>query len=151
MRLPRGLVIVCCALVLTGATTVARQTPAGPPAVGAAQPYAFPSCAGLLLFYVRPERTDDFERVVKRISEILDKSDNPVRKQQAAGWKMFKSIETPKDGVIYVFVLDPAVAASEYDPVKILSEGVPAEAHALYESLKAATVRIERMGLSRLR
>jgi hypothetical protein len=74
-----------------------------------------------------------------------------VRKQQAAGWKIFKSAEAPRESVIYVFVLNPAVPGSDYDPVKVLSEGLPTEAHALYESLKNATMRIERMGLGKLR
>lgn len=64
---------------------------------------------------------------------------------------MFRSVEAPKDSVIYVFVLDPAVAGSDYDPVKVLSEELPTEAHALYETIKSATVRIERMGLAKLR
>jgi hypothetical protein len=151
MRLPRGMLILC-ALALIGAAPSARQAPptSGTPASGL-QAYSFPTGAGLLFFYVRPERTGDFERVVKRLAEVLDKTEDPARKQQAAGWRMFKSAEAPKDSVIYVFVLDPAVAAGDYDPVKVLSEGLPTEAHTLYESLKAATVRIERMGLGRLR
>ncbi len=60
-------------------------------------------------------------------------------------------MEAPKDSVIYVFVLDPATAESDYDPVKVLSEELPTEAQALYETLKGATVRIERMGLAKLR
>lgn len=150
MRLPRS-VLIGCALVLTAATPATRQ--ASPPAAlaGGAQAYSFPTGAGLLLFYVRPERTADFEGVVKRMSEVLDKSANPVRRQQASGWRMFRSVEAPKDSVIYVFVLDPAVAGSDYDPVKVLSEELPTEAHALYETIKSATVRIERMGLAKLR
>jgi hypothetical protein len=150
MRLPRS-VLIGCALVLTAAAPATRQT--SPPAApaGSAQAYSFPTGAGLLLFYVRPERTDDFERLVKRMSEVLDKSANPVRTQQASGWRMFRSMEAPKDSVIYVFVLDPAIAGSDYDPVKVLSEELPTEAQALYETLKSATVRIERMGLAKLR
>lgn len=150
MRLPRS-VLIGCALVLTAAAPATRQ--ASPPAVpaGGAQAYSFPTGAGLLLFYVRPERTDDFEGVVKRMSEVLDKSANPVRRQQASGWRMFRSMEAPKDSVIYVFVLDPAIAGSDYDPIKVLSEELPTEAPALYEALKSATVRVERMGLAKLR
>ena len=149
MRLPRS-VLIGCVLVLTAAAPATRQ--ATPPApAGGAQAYSFPTGAGLLLFYVRPERTDDFEGVVKRMSEVLDKSANPVRRQQASGWRMFRSMEAPKDSVIYVFVLDPATAESDYDPVKVLSEELPTEAQALYETLKGATVRIERMGLAKLR
>ena len=150
MRLPRSLLIVC-ALALTGAAPATRQTAPTATQPGGPQAYAFPSGAGLLLFYVRPERTADFELVLKRMNEVLEKSDSPVRKEQAAAWRMYRSVETPKESVIYVFVLDPAIAGSDYDPVKVLSEGLPAEAHALYETLKGATVRIERMGLSKLR
>jgi hypothetical protein len=144
--------LIVCALVLTGAAPSSHQVPpsGGAPAMGS-QAYAFPSGAGLLLFYVRPDRTADFESVLKRMTEVLDKAEAPPRKQQAAGWRMYKSIEAARDSVIYVFVLDPAVAGSDYDPVKVLSEGLPTEAHALYESLKSATLRIERMGLSKLR
>lgn len=151
MRLPRAMLVVC-GLVLSGAAASSHQVPpsGAAPATGS-QAYAFPSGAGLLLFYVRPDRTADFEAVLKRMIEVLDKSETPPRKQQAAGWRMFKSVEAPKDSVIYVFVLDPAVAGSDYDPVKVLSEGLPTEAHALYESLKNATVRIERMGLTKVR
>ena len=151
MGLPRAILIVCI-LIVTGAAPSSHQVSSSgaAPAAGS-QAYAFPSGAGLLLFYVRPDRTADFDSVLKRMAEVLDKADTPPRKQQAAGWRMFKSVEAPKDSVIYVFVLDPVVAGSDYDPVKVLSEGLPTEAHALYESLKSATLRIERMGLAKIR
>ena len=56
-----------------------------------------------------------------------------------------------KESAIYVFSFDPAVPGADYDPVKLLAEAVPGEAQALYEKLKAAIVRVERMGLARLR
>jgi hypothetical protein len=56
-----------------------------------------------------------------------------------------------KDNAIYVFSFDPAVPGADYDPVKLLAEAVPSEALALYEKLKTAIVRVERMGLARLR
>jgi hypothetical protein len=154
MRLPRvvwRVMLIVCGLALCGATPSARQVPPAGAPVASAQGYSFPSGAGLLFFYVRPDRTAEFENVVKRLSEVLEKSADPVRKQQAAGWRVFKSVEAPRDSVIYVFVLNPAVVGTDYDPVKVLSEGLPTEAHTLYETLKSATVRIERMGLGRLR
>lgn len=154
MRLPRvvwRVMLIVCGLALCGATPSARQVPPAGAPVASAQGYSFPSGAGLLFFYVRPDRTTEFETVVKRLSEVLEKSADPVRKQQAAGWRVFKSVEAPRDTVIYVFVLNPAVAGTDYDPVKVLSEGLPTEAHTLYETLKSTTVRIERMGLGRLR
>ena len=131
------------------AIPVGEQAPAAPrPAV---QNYAFPSGAGMLFFYVKPDRTADFEAVVARLGETLDHADDPARRQQAAGWKIFRSVETTKDQAIYVFVFDPAVMGADYDPVKILSERQPADLQQLYEKLRDATIRVERMGLTKLR
>jgi hypothetical protein len=133
---------------------VRRQTPpAALPADQAPVPqsYAFPSGAGMLFFYVKPDKTTDFEAVAARLGSALDGADDPVRKQQAAGWHILKSVETTKDAAIYVFVFDPAVAGADYDPVKVLSEKQPADIRALYEKLRDATIRVERMGLTKLR
>ena len=53
--------------------------------------------------------------------------------------------------VIYLFMFDPAVVGADYDPIKILGEANPTEVQSLFEKLKAAVVRIERMGLIKVR
>ena len=105
----------------------------------------------MLFFYVKPDKAADFEAVAARLAAALDRADDPVRRQQAAGWHVLKSVEATKDATIYVFLFDPAVPGAEYDPVKILSEKRPPDIQALYEKLRDATIRIERMGLTRLR
>ena len=105
----------------------------------------------MLFFYVRPDRTADFESVLPRLNEALDAAQDAVRKQQAAGWRIFKSAEQTRDSVIYVFAFDSAPATADYDPVKLLAEALPGEAQALYEKLKSSIVRVERMGLQKLR
>jgi hypothetical protein len=142
-------VIACMLIGLSAAPAARAQDPAPPPT--ATQAYAFSTGAGLLFFYVRPDRTADFEAVVARLSESLDGAQDAVRRQQAASWRMFRSAESVKDNAIYVFSFDPAVPGADYDPVKLLAEAVPSEALALYEKLKTAIVRVERMGLARLR
>ena len=143
-------VIACTLIGLSAAPAAQAQDP--PPGAGAtAQAYTFATGAGLLFFYVRPDRTTDFEAVVARLSESLDGAQDAVRRQQAASWRMFRSAETVKESANYVFSFDPAVPGADYDPVKLLAETVPSEAQALYEKLKAAIVRVERMGLARLR
>jgi hypothetical protein len=132
----------------TASAVVALQDPSR---TASAQNYAFPSGAGMLFFYVKPDRTADFESVVTRLAETLDRAEDPVRRQQATGWRILRSVETTKDAAIYVFVFDPAVPAADYDPVKILSEGQPADIQPLYEKLRDATIRVERMGLTKLR
>jgi hypothetical protein len=135
--------------VLTSGAALGAQTPPRPVAGG--QEYLFPSGAGILFFHVRPDRAQDFESVVARLGEVLTQTTDPVRKQQSAGWRMFKSAEAPRDAVIYVFFFDPAVAGADYDPIKVLSEALPADVQGLYERLRADVVRVERMGLMKLR
>jgi hypothetical protein len=142
-------VIACLLVGLSTAPVVRAQDP--PVAAAAAQAYSFSTGAGLLFFYVRPDRTADFEAVVARLSEALDAAQEAVRRQQAASWRMFRSVETVKESAIYVFSFDPAVPGTDYDPVKLLAETVPTEAQALYDRLKASIVKVERMGLARLR
>jgi hypothetical protein len=113
--------------------------------------YVFPTGAGVLFFHVRPDRASDFEDVVKRIGSALDRATDPVRRQQAASWHIYRSAEAPRDAVIYLFFFDPAVQGADYDPVRVLSEDAPAELSALFDRLRASIIRVERMGLSKLR
>jgi hypothetical protein len=139
-------VIGICVIALS--TSAGIQTPsASPQAAG----YTFSSHAGVLFFHVRPERAADFEAVIGRIGSVLEQTQEPTRKQQAAAWRMFKSTEQATDAVVYLFFFDPAVPAADYDPVKLIGEAAPAEAQDVYERLKGATIRVERMGLARLR
>ena len=69
----------------------------------------FASDAGMVLNFIKPDKTADFEAVMAKLKEALQKSDKPERKQQAASWKVFKSPEPAAGGnVLYVFVIDPA-------------------------------------------
>src|SRR5262245_35715624 len=104
-------VILTASLAALGSTGVA--TAPGQAAQGAApDPYRFTSGTGLLFFYVRPDKTADFEAVAARIADVLQRSTDPVRKQQAAGWRLFKSLEPTRDAAVYVVALDPAVATA---------------------------------------
>lgn len=150
-------VVAAVALAVNGPVSLVRavaQIPAtAQPAAATAtsKDYVFSTGAGMLFFYVKPDKSAEFEAVVTRLSEALDKTTDPVRKQQAASWRILKSVELQTDSPVYVFVFDPAVAGADYDPVKVLSEGAPPDLQALYGQLKDATIRVERMGLSRLR
>ena len=88
--------------------------------------------------------------MIKRLGEVLSGSQDPVRQQQASSWRMFRSVESHNDR-IYVFMFDPAVAGADYDPVRILNDALPAEVQDLYAKLKGAIVKVERMGLDRMR
>jgi hypothetical protein len=123
---------------------------ASPKGPSAATPYTFESGAGVLFFHVKPDKVPEFEAVVARIRHVLDSSTDPARRQQADGWRIYKSVESAV-GPMYVFVFDPAIAAADYDPIKVLGEALPQEVQGLYAQLKDAVVRVERLALTKVR
>jgi hypothetical protein len=137
-------------LVVSGVRPVpaAAQTTGAMPAT---TDYLFPTGSGALFFHVKPDRTADFEAVVATLSEVLSKTTDATRRQQADSWRIFKSTEAPRESAIYIFLFDPAVTGADYDPIKILGEAIPAELQGLYDRLRADILRVERMGLRKLR
>jgi hypothetical protein len=129
-----------------------------PPLVGGQQPtadappanYRFTAEAGLLVFHVHREHAADFEAVMRRVTEGLPTLATPLRREQAAGWRLFRARETAT-AAIYVVLVDPAVRDADYDPVKMITELASAEAADLYERLRAAVIRVERLELEQIR
>ena len=138
------------ALAVAGAVVVdARQDK---PGAAPGQSGTFGGDAAVVVYYVRADRSADFEAVLARVKEALQKSRNPVRKQQAAGWKVFKSPDpVGEDVVLYVFAIDPAVKGASYSVGTILSEAFPGEAEALYkkfgDALSKGQLRIDLNGV----
>jgi hypothetical protein len=141
----RSFAALITALVVSSAAAAAAQTPPpsqpppsqpapsqpapSQPAAQPAQPAGrvFGSDAGVIFNQVKPDKTADFEAAMAKIKEALLKATDPVRKQQAASWKVFKAQEPgPNGNVFYLFVIDPAVKGADYSIGKILSEGLPA-------------------------
>lgn len=88
----------------------------------------FASEAGLILTPVKTARVKDFEMVVGRIHEALARSADPVRQQQAVGWKVYRAAEPgPGGSVLFVFLMSPAVKGADYTIGKILLEAFPLE------------------------
>ena len=110
----------------------AGQPPAGqPPADAAAKKeprMALTGPAGAFMFLIKPDQTANFEELIGKVKDALAKSENPVRKQQLAGWKVFKAAEPSGQNALYLEVIDPAVPAAEYDPLVILSESLGTQA-----------------------
>jgi hypothetical protein len=133
-----GWIAVSTLIAAFAAATVQAQEPAPAPAQAEASksPFAFAADGALVLNYIKPDKTADFEMVVGKIKEALAKSENAERKSQAAGWKIFKAAEPgPGGAVLYVWIVDPVAKGTEYSVSQILTEGFPAEAAALYKTL----------------
>ena len=111
----------------------ASQAQAKPPA------RVFGADAGVVLNFIKPDKTADFEAVMAKLKEALQKSDNEVRRQQAASWKVFKALEPGGNGnVLYVFTIDPAVKGADYTVSTILAEAFPQEVQSLYKQYAEA-------------
>ena len=114
----------------------AAQAPAAAPAAQATPPTkrVFASDAGMVLNFIKPDKTADFEAVMAKLKEALEKSKEPGRKEQAASWKVFKSPEPAGANVLYVFVIDPAVKDADYTVSNVLAEAFPpAELNTIYK------------------
>jgi hypothetical protein len=116
------------------AQTAPAQQPAGQPAGQPAQQPAAPAArvfasdAGMVLNFIKPDKTADFESVMAKLKEALQKSPKPERKEQANSWKVFKSPEPAQGGnILYVFVIDPAVKGADYTVSTILAEAFTTE------------------------
>jgi hypothetical protein len=118
-----------------------QKDPAQPPGTAPVQGgRVLASDAGVIFFPVKPERTADFEKVMAKLKEALAASDDPVRQEQAEGWKVFKAVEPgPNNTALYVFIIEPAVKGSDYAFWKALYDAFPEEVQALYRLYTAAT------------
>ena len=111
---------------------VSAQQPAAPaPATQASSaPVArvFGSNTGLVLNFIKADKTADFEAVMAKLKDALEQSANPIRKEQAASWRVFKSPDPAAGGAaLYVYIVDPAVKGADYSVTAILSEAYAAD------------------------
>jgi hypothetical protein len=112
----------------------APATSAAPPAQAAPVSNArlFPNDGGMVLNFIKPDKVADFEEVMAKLKEALAKSDKPERKEQARGWKIFKSPDPAGANVLFVFLIDPSVKTADYQISNIIAESFPgAEANVI--------------------
>ena len=124
-----------------GPTSVPSSSPIDDQAAQAPAGRVFGSDAGMILNAIKADKTADFEAVVAKVKEALQKSEVPGRKEQAASWRVFKAVERgANNSALYVFWFDPPVKDADYTVSKILSEAFPAEARELYQKFSDAYV-----------
>ncbi len=116
-----GLLIGAMAI---GAVHVQAQAPAQAQPISNAR--VFPNDGGMVLNFIKPDKTADFESVIGKLKEALQKSEKPERKQQAASWKVFRSPDPAGANVLYVFIVDPSVKGADYQISNIIAEAFPA-------------------------
>ena len=86
----------------------------------------FGSDAGVVLTFVLPDKTDDFERVLDRFRVVLEESDDPIRRQQSGNWRIFLSPDPgPAGSVLYVSFMEPVLKGANCDMADIMAEELP--------------------------
>ena len=112
------------------------------PAAGQGDPpkpvFTLTGDAAVITMLIKPDKTGDFELVLHRLKEALEKSDNSKRREQAAGWKVFKSSELAQGNAVYVMRIDPVVPGEEYDITRLIAEVFPVEVQELFLKYKDA-------------
>jgi hypothetical protein len=137
-RLARDLtaVLLLAIAILVPARTGAQATQ---PANSAHQKLTFEGDTALWTVAIKPDRTADYEQVMKRVHEALLKSADPQRQQQAAGWKVMRISKPLADGnVAYVHIVHPVVSGADYTIMQLLYDAFPDERQKLYELYRGA-------------
>jgi len=114
------------------AQTPAAQTPAAPapagqppaapaPADKPAEPkLGFTTPAGILLVQIKPDQTAAFEELATKLKAAVASATDPAIKSQASAWKIYKASEPMAGSTLYVVLIDPATAGTEYNPIDVL-------------------------------
>jgi hypothetical protein len=120
----RAFVITTFALLmaLAPAAALAQDPAAAAPAAPKPPTIPFTTPAGILLVQIKPDKTAAFEEMVGKLKTGLGKSQDATLKSQAAGLKFYKGAEPFNSNTLYVVLIDPAVASSEYDLFQMLSK-----------------------------
>ena len=128
MRRPSGIFLACALMVLT-ASLASAQAPATtqpattqPAPAAAPKPVTFMGDVVLWAFTVNPDKTADYEQVIAKLKESLQKITRPEAKQQLAGWKVIKNATPQPDGsILYIHVID-VVKGADYSINNIVYE-----------------------------
>ena len=139
-RLGIALMLIAVVVLTSAGPAYAQAAPAAqaPAAAPAPQARVFTGDVGLMFNIVKPDKTADFEMVVGKLKEALAKSDDPVHKQMAQGWRVLKNPEPIQGGnYLYVFLVDPVVKDADYTVSRVLAKAFPAEVQELFKVYSA--------------
>jgi hypothetical protein len=130
-----ALLLVATPIIALGG--VAAQD--APPASTTHQKLTFEGDTALWTVAIKPDKTTDFEQIMKKVHEALLKSTDPQRHEQAAGWKVMRISKPLADGnIAYVHIVHPVVSGADYTIMQTLYDAYPEERQALYQLYRGA-------------
>jgi hypothetical protein len=140
-RIGIALMLIAVVVLTSAGLAYAQAAPAAqaPAAAPAPQARVFTGDIGIMYNVIKPDKTADFEMVIGKLKEALAKSDDPVHKQMAQGWRVIKNPEPMAQGgnYLYVFLIDPVVKDADYTVSRVLAKAFPAEVQELFKTYSA--------------
>lgn len=94
--------------------------------------------AAIISILIKPDKVADFESVLAKLKEALSKSDKPERRQQAAGWHVYKSAQPMQGNAVYIMRIEPVVKGAEYDISRLIAEVFPVEVQEIFAKYRDA-------------
>ena len=95
----------------------------------------------IVIYSINPGKDADYEQVIAKLRDALNKSTEPEAKQQLAGWKIVKSQTslTKDTSSSYIHIISPVVKGADYSIVNIVyAVSNDDEKRAFYELYKGA-------------
>jgi len=135
-RIGIALMLIAVVVLMSVGLAYAQAAPAqqAPAAAPAPQARVFTGDVGLMFNQIKPDKTADFEMIIGKLKEALAKSDDPVHKQMAQGWRVIKNPEPIQGGnYLYVFLIDPVVKDADYTVSRVLAKAFPVEVQELFK------------------
>jgi hypothetical protein len=124
-------------LVWTPASTRVVAQSASPASTH--QKLSFEGDTALWTVAIKPDKTADFEQVMRKVHDALDQSEDPERRAQSAGWKIMRIAKPLADGnIAYVHIVHPVVSGADYTIMQTLYDAFPEERQTLYELYRGA-------------
>lgn len=132
---------VTCGVLFTvvAASAPARVTAQAEQGAANHQKMTFDGEIALWTVAIKPDKTADFEQIMTKLREALQKSTDPQRRQQADGWKVMRVAKPLPDGnIAYVHIVNPVVKGADYTIMQVLYDAYPDQRLALYELYRGA-------------
>ena len=117
------------AVVLAAAPVFAQDAPAAPV-------LTLDGDAATITVLIKPDKTAEFESVLAKLKDALNKSEKAERKQQAAGWTIYKTSAAVQGNTAYIMIISPVVKGQEYDITRLIAEVFPTEVQEVFAKYK---------------
>jgi hypothetical protein len=100
------------------------------------QPIVFGSNGGLVVNYIKADKTLAFDFMIGQLKLAMEKSRQSTLCEQAARWKVVRTGESGPDGTaVYVFAIDPGLPNVDYRLSTVVAEAIRRNPDEFYRRL----------------